>query len=156
MKKVSILLAVFLFGLIGSTAFGGTLVMGVPYSKVKVVQPRVVQKTVVAPAIECQPVVAVAPLAKVKVVQPRVVQRSVAVSYGCETVAGIDPTRVARVTTVYPRSVQRSLATPAVCGPCVDVVAAPRLAYVKVVQPRVVQRSVVVPPVCCTATDTVQ
>ena len=47
MKKISMLFCVFMLGAISATAFGGTV--GVPATKVKVVHPRVVQTTVVAP-----------------------------------------------------------------------------------------------------------
>jgi len=117
MKKISMLLCVFLFGTVGMTAFGGTV--GVPVAKIKVVQPRVVQRSVVMPDCACNPLV------------------------------DVDPTRIARVTTVFPRTVQRGVVTPTCgCEPLVDT-GTPRLARVKVVQPRVVQRGVVAPACGC-------
>ena len=151
MKKISILLCVFLLGTVGSTVFGGTV--GVPVAKVKVVHPRVVQRGVVAPTCGCEPVAVGVPCACVKcvkVVQPRVVQRSVVMSdCVCESMVDVDPTRIARVTTLFPRTVQRGVVVPTCgCEPSVDT-GTPRLARVKVVQPRVVQRGVVVPACGC-------
>ena len=146
MKKISKLLCVLLVGMVGSTAFAGTV--GVPYTKVKVVQPRIVQKAVVAPTAVCEPVVVAAPCVCVKVVQPRVVQRSVVMMDCCDPQVAVDSTRLAKVTTVFPRVVKKGVvATPCACEPLVDTGTA-RLAKVKVVYPRTVRVGVVA-PACC-------
>jgi len=148
MKKISVMLCAFLLGSVGTACFGGAI--GVP-AKVKVVHPRAVQRTVVAPTNECAPVAVVAvPCTPVKVVQPRVVQRMVVppTCCTCESAVNVDPTRLAHVTTVHPRAVQRTVAAPACCecGTTIGV-AYPGPAKVKIVYPRTVTRGVVV-PVC--------
>ena len=146
MKKFSILVScVFLFGSVSSTAFGGTVAIGVPPAKVKVVHPKSVQRAVVAPTHMPVPV-AVAPVAPVKIVQPRVVQRRTVAAGSYESAVVTDPTRVAKVKTVLPKQVQRSVVAPTCAGGSPVDIGITRWANVKVVYPRTVQWSVPVPP----------
>ena len=120
MKKVLTLICAFLFSSVCATSFGGVHGVVVPDPTIRVVYPRVVQRSVV-PTCGC--------------------------AEACECGAVTDP-RVAKVKVVYPRVVQRSVVVPT-CG-CAEAcecgaVADPRVAKVKVVHPRVVRRSLVVP-----------
>lgn len=141
MKKILMVLGVFLIGSACTACFGGT----VPYSKVKVVQPRVVQRTFVMPTEECAAVVGT----PAKVVYPRVVQRSVAVEpCAGEPIVDVDAFRAAKVKAVYPRAVHRSVVTPTGYeGDTLVEGYPPRTAKVKVVYPRVAQRTMGT-PVC--------
>ena len=152
MKKFVVSLCAFLFGAVCLTCFGGTVEVGAP-AKVKVVHPRIVQRTVVPPNCECEAAVAVGvPCGCGKIVQPRIVQRMVvpATCCECESTVCTDPARLAKVKTAHPRIVQRGCVAPTCgeCGTAIDV-SYPGSAHVKVVYPRVVQRGCVVPVPAC-------
>ena len=152
MKKFVVSFCAFLFGTVCVTCFGfETVEVGAP-AKVKVVHPRIVQRTVVPPNCECEAVAVGVPCGCGKIVQPRIVQRMVVPPKCCECESAVctDPARLAKVRTIHPRIVQRTVTGSSCCecGTAIDV-CYPGPAYVKVVYPRVVQKGCAVPvPVC--------